>query len=336
MQRRIATVSAISLTLILLLVAGCGSPPPLGHAKTKPATTARQSAPKSVPVAPTPAGRPVFVGGAGGVYYRNMVVVLTWHAIAPAGVYDTISLANFQAQMAALAKDGFHPISAAQFSAFLLQGDAVPVNAVLLTFDNGVEDVYTYGFPILEHYRFPALMFPVLGRTNVLPGYFTSAQIQTMVKSGLVTIGSHTYAQHIGQAVGPAEAAPADVLPAWNGTSTESLAQFQASILEDARLAQAAIVKWTGHAEPYFSDPFGQYTPTLIQALAKAGFSEDFTTLGWAVVPHAPADRIPRINVGTGSSTAASMIGAILTVARLTAADPTWHPPASHVIIWHT
>lgn len=334
---RLSHLAKTTSLLVLLALAGCGGAPPSAHAKiaakrpTVAATTQQTSA-----GAAKSAGTPAYIGGRGGVYYQNMVVVLTWHAIAQAGVYDTISVSAFQTQMAALATDGFHPISAAQFSAFLLTGQAVPPNAVLLTFDNGVEDVYTLGVPILQHYHFPSLMFPVLGRTNVLSGYFTSAQITALAKSGLVTIGSHTYAQHIGVAVGPHQAAPADVMPAWNGQSAESTIQFQASIANDARLAQAAIVKWTGRPEPYFSDPFGQYTPTLIAALAKAGFSQDFTTLGWAVVPKAPADRIPRINVGTGSSTAASMIGAILEVARLTAADPTWHPPLSHVVIWHT
>jgi peptidoglycan/xylan/chitin deacetylase (PgdA/CDA1 family) len=320
----------------LFALAGCGAPPATqAKSPIKHHVVAPEKQPSSVSSAKL-AGTPTYVGGKGGVYYQNMVVVLTWHAIAQTGVYDTISVSAFQAQMAALATDGFHPISAAQFSAFVLHKEAVPQNAVLLTFDNGVESVYTLGWPILQHYRFPSVMFPVLGRTNVLGGYFTSAQITALAKSGLVTIGSHTYAQHIGVAVGPHQAAPADVMPSYSGGTIESTSQFQASIANDAKLAQAAIVKWTGAPEPFFSDPFGQYTPTLIAALAKAGFIEDFTTLGWAVVPGAPADRLPRINVGTGSSTASSMVGAILEVARLTAADPTWHPPLSHVIVWHT
>ncbi|MHB1981443.1 MAG: polysaccharide deacetylase family protein [Sulfobacillus sp.] len=325
-----------ALLMALLALSACGSTAPSARAKVAAKTPSAVAAKQPTAATASAAGKPTYVGGQGGVYYQNMVVVLTWHAIAQTGVYDTISVSAFQGQMAALAADGFHPISAAQFSAFLLSSQAIPDNAVLLTFDNGVEDVYTLGFPILQHFHFPSVMFPVLGRTNVLSGYFTSAQITALAKSGLVTIGSHTYAQHTGVAVGPHQAAPADVMPAWNGVSTESAAQFQSSIANDAALAQAAIIKWTGRAEPYFSDPFGQYTPTLIAALAKAGFTQDFTTLGWAVVPGAPADRIPRINVGTGSSSAASMIGAILQVARLTAADPTWHPPLSHVVIWHT
>lgn len=279
-------------------------------------------------------GTPQYVGGRGGVYYRHMVVVLTWHDVQPNGVYDTISTANFAAQMQTLKTDGFHVISAAALAAFLAGRSGVPDNAVVLTFDNGTLGIYQNALPILRRYRYPVLVFPIFGRTGVHSDFLTAAELHALVATGFVTLGSHTYQQHNGIPVGPGKTQPADVGRRWNGTTVETLAQYETRILSDAAKAQAAIRQFQGRSEPYFSDPFGQYTPLLLQLLAKEGFRFDFTTFGWAVAPGAPADRIPRINVGTGASTAASMVGAILTVAFDTAKSPDVHPPLSWVVTW--
>ena len=286
------------------------------------------------PESTLPTLRPEWIGGTGGVFYRNMVVVLTWHNIAPKGVYDTISVQNFALEMQALRQDNFHPVSPALFSRFIQHKAKVPDNAVLLTFDNGCVGVYTYGWPIIERYRYPVLLFPVFGRTNVQPGFFTSGEILTMVHSGLATLGSHTYAEHYGAPAGLTTSGPADIVRIWNGHFPETLQQYDARVENDAQRAMRAIQSFAGRKEPYFSDPFGQYTPRLLGLLSRAGFTEDFTTLGWAVTQSTPADRLPRINVGTGTSAASSMVGATLDVARLTAQDPTWYPPASWTTMW--
>jgi peptidoglycan/xylan/chitin deacetylase (PgdA/CDA1 family) len=311
----------------------------LGHrlAPLAAAIAAAVAVAAGVGSAPAAAARvkPVYVGGSGGVYYRNMVVVLTWHDVQAKGVYDTISTVNFAAQMQALHTDGFHVITPALFAAFLANKASVPDNAVLLTFDNGTLGVYENAFPILRRYRYPFLLFPIFGRTGVHSDFLTAAELHALVASGLATLGSHTYQEHNGIAVGPGESQPADVGREWNGKTTESLAHYEARILRDATLAQAAIRSYEGRDEPFFSDPFGQYTPLLLSLIARRGFTVDFTTYGWAVAPGAPADRVPRINVGTGASDAASMVGAILTVASDTARSPGVHPPASWVVTWH-
>jgi biofilm PGA synthesis lipoprotein PgaB len=294
-----------------------------------------QAASRHAAAAPALSLKPQYVGGAGGVYYRNMVVVLTWHDVQPKGVYDTISTANFTAEMQALKTDGFHVIAPGALAPFLAGKKAVPDNAVLLTFDNGTEGVYQNALPVLRRFRYPILLFPIFGRTGVHSDFLTASQLKALVATGLVTLGSHTYQEHNGIAVGPGETQPADVGFRWNGKTRETLKQYEARVGRDAALAQAQIKRFQGHPEPYYSDPFGQYTPLMERVIAKAGFTLDFTTQGWAVTAGSPADRIPRINVGTGASTASSMVGAILTVASDTAKDPSWHPPASWVVTWH-
>lgn len=319
------------LGLLLAFLTGCAATRPQAAAPKPPTgkSHVEVAAAKTVPTL-----EPTYVGGKGGIFYTNMVVVLTWHDVQPKGVYDTISTANFAAEMDALQKDGFHPISPALFTAFIDHEATLPPNAVLLTFDNGCEGVFVNAWPILTQHNFPVLLFPVLGRTGVKQGFFTNAQMKTMVASGLATIGSHTYAEHNGAAAGPGLSGPADVVRLWNGTTTETWAQYDARVSADAAAAQKAIVAITGRSEPYYSDPFGQYTQRMTSLIARSGFTEDFTTLGWAVTQSTPHDRLPRINVGTGSMTASGMVASILDVARLTAKTPTWYPPLNWTHMW--
>jgi len=284
--------------------------------------------------APRQTSTPEWVGGSGGVFYRNMVVVLTWHDVGRPTTADTIPTAAFEQEMTTLRSDHFHPVSAAVFAAFVQGKKPVPPNAVLLTFDNGDEGVWQNAFPILKRERFPFLLFPILQKVGRHPYMLTRAQLRALAKSPLVTIGSHTYQEHTGAPISPNEALPSDIARIYENGKRESLSHYDARVLADARLAQAFIRHYTGKTEPYFSDPFGQYTPRLIRLIREAGFTYDFTTLGWAVVAGAPADRLPRINVGTSRSTAQSMVGGILTVAKDTAKSPSWHPPARHIRIW--
>lgn len=63
--------------------------------------------------------------------------------------------------------------------------------AVILTFDDGYEDNYLELFPLLKKYNMKATIFVVaanVGREDYLKEY----QIKEMVKSGLVSIQSHT------------------------------------------------------------------------------------------------------------------------------------------------
>lgn len=62
---------------------------------------------------------------------------------------------------------------------------------VILTFDDGYRDNYTELFPLLKKYNCKATIFVIAG-SIASDHHMDYAQIQEMVKSGLVEIGSHT------------------------------------------------------------------------------------------------------------------------------------------------
>lgn len=59
-----------------------------------------------------------------------------------------------------------------------------------LTFDDGLEDVYTVAYKILKPMNIPFTIFPLTGMLDT-PGYMTTEQLKEMAADPLVTVGSH-------------------------------------------------------------------------------------------------------------------------------------------------
>lgn len=142
----------------------------------------------------------------------------------------------------------------------------------VLTFDDGLEDLYTIAYPILQERQIPFTCFIV---TDFLdqPGYLTTAQLQEMANDHLVTIGSHGVTHHI-----------------FSGLSKpEKTNEFNQS--------KAILEKITGKPVPFFAYSHGSYddeTLTLAEQYQYA-FTVDSTPLNWYTGRNKKA--LPRYNV---------------------------------------
>lgn len=71
-------------------------------------------------------------------------------------------------------------------------------NLLVFTFDDGYEDNYTLGFPILKEEEIKFNINVIARYTDEeYPNYLTWEQIEEMNKSGLLELGNHTYDSHI-------------------------------------------------------------------------------------------------------------------------------------------
>lgn len=86
--------------------------------------------------------------------------ILMYHHVSPAPGLVTISPQNFAAQMAWLAKSGYHTASCADLEEFL-RGRELPRRTVMLTFDDGYLDNYVHAYPILRRHGLHAVVFAV-------------------------------------------------------------------------------------------------------------------------------------------------------------------------------
>ena len=116
-----------------------------------------------------------------------------------------VSPEMFERQVKYLVENGWHFFI---MSELIKQRDRLPEKSVALTFDDGYEDNYTHALPILRKYGAKATVYIVVDRHGrewsskrkaknnskelMNEPKLTDVQIEEMLASGLVEIGSHT------------------------------------------------------------------------------------------------------------------------------------------------
>ncbi len=124
------------------------------------------------------------------------VPVLTYHHVAPlspqAGKVlrmNAVSPEAFSAQMAYLAEQGWVTISPTQLGAYLARGEPLPPKPIIVSMDDGYEDVYTAAYPVFRRTGLRPVLFVVTQYLGHKP-YLTWEQLQELVLAGFA-VGSH-------------------------------------------------------------------------------------------------------------------------------------------------
>ena len=130
---------------------------------------------------------------------RRGLVALMYHHISPKDTPEkqqdpfTISPQMLERQLLFLKQNGYTTISEKDILHAYKTGKTTIKKPVLLTFDDGYADNYTYLFPLLKKYNVAALIFLITDNIGK-DGYLSQTQIAEMKQSGLVSFGSHTCA----------------------------------------------------------------------------------------------------------------------------------------------
>ena len=82
------------------------------------------------------------------------ILVLNYHKVDRMNHPLSIPPADFEHQMAFLAQNGYHTITPHELYMAFTDGGDLPTNPVLITFDDGYADNYTYAYPLLKKYGF--------------------------------------------------------------------------------------------------------------------------------------------------------------------------------------
>lgn len=119
------------------------------------------------------------------------VPILLYHHITngkPANAYS-VSQAVFREQMDYLSKNGFNTISMADLLRSIQDGADLPQKPVMITFDDGNENVYFNAFPIMQEKGFTGIVLIIANRINI-EGFLSVEQLRNMYGQGW-EIGSH-------------------------------------------------------------------------------------------------------------------------------------------------
>jgi biofilm PGA synthesis lipoprotein PgaB len=191
----------------------------------------------------------------------SRVPVIMYHdIIAKRGrksVWFDCTTAEFTAQMDYLQQEGAHPVSLLELHKHLARGDALPENAIVLTFDDNYQGFYDNAYPLLKARNWPAAMFVhtnyVGNKTSDHPK-MTWETLQQLDKEGLVTIASHTMSH------------PDDISKLTTDLQEQELAGSKQAL--EAKL---------GHSVPYLAYPDGRQDATTRDLARKAGYTMAFT-----------------------------------------------------------
>ena len=257
-------------------------------------------------------------GSTGGVLYHDRVVVVEFHDVSPTDRSAwTMTPAHFGQTVEQLQQAGFTFISPAQLTAFLEHKGKVPPNALLLTFDDGLADVYRYALPILRRDRIPFLFTIIgdrIGRTSTC---LTPAEIRAMTADGLGTIGAHSWALH-GSVMMMGRAIPRALAV----TAGESSSSRLLRLMRDGQAVQKKIRSLVGTPSPYYAWPFGAYDAISIRAMRMSGFRFFFTSSPGSVTDKTDPASVPRIDVGEDRLTVGQIVTAIVDAASSSSRPP--------------
>lgn len=135
---------------------------------------------------------------------RPRARILVYHSISedPLNPFS-VSPEDFEAQVQFLSQE-YNVISLEELIACIVdKGQEIPLDSVVITFDDGFGDNYTYAYPVLKKYGVPATIFviterlepsgaPQLAAKDQESGLYLSwNQVIEMSRNG-ISIGSHT------------------------------------------------------------------------------------------------------------------------------------------------
>jgi peptidoglycan/xylan/chitin deacetylase (PgdA/CDA1 family) len=195
----------------------------------------------------------------------------------------SVSPEDFAAQMDWLAVNRYHPVDFNDVRAYFAGTTPLPSRPVVITFDDGYQDLYSTAFPILATHRFKAVAYIVSGFVGQ-SRYVSKEQVVEMDRNG-IQIASHTVDHP--------------------NLARASFGSTMYQLVESKRWLEQLV----GHPVVDFAYPSGRSSAVVVSALGFAGY--DTAVTEQVSLSHSRSDRFmwTRVRVGGGESLADFIAG---------------------------
>lgn len=179
--------------------------------------------------------------------------IINYHHIAKVSPQNSyyVSPEIFDSQMKWLKDNHYTVISLDDLVAAAKEEQGLPQKPVVITFDDGLQDQFKKGYPILKKYGYTATFFVKLNNTN--KGGLSWQDLKQLQSQGNI-IGSHSL-NH-------------------DNMSHMSTEQLQKELIESKRILEDNL----GKEIKYFSYPGGEFSQNTIDEVKKAGYVAAVTT----------------------------------------------------------
>jgi len=197
---------------------------------------------------------------------KNGIRVLVYHSITDSLIKkewkeNTTPKDLFDKQLKYLKDNGYTAVSLEKAFLYLNNKEIIPDKTVAITFDDGFRNNYINALPILEKYKFPATIFITVDFLRDYSGsdlYLSCSEIKNMIKSGLISFGSH-------------------------GLTHRALTTVKKRELDkEISLSKERLENIINNKTNFFAYPFvhsGSYNSNIRQLLKRHGFKAAFTTI---------------------------------------------------------
>ena len=205
--------------------------------------------------------------------------VLMYHSVLKdpqrSGAY-VITPGQFERDMQYLIDHGYTAVLPSDLIKYVAGEGELPEKPVMITFDDGYYNNLVYVLPILKRLHMKAVISIVGSYTeeatkrmdqNPAYAHLTWDDISALVSSGIVEIGSHSYAMHSSK----------------NGRQGikrkqgESPLDYEATVCHDVELQKVALLERCGIATTVFAYPYGQWDKDSEALLRRLGFTLTMT-----------------------------------------------------------
>jgi peptidoglycan/xylan/chitin deacetylase (PgdA/CDA1 family) len=245
------TILRILCLVTLSLLAACGVFPALDLASPTPTITSTPLPPTLTPTAtvtlsplpPTLTPIPTWASQPAG---EVTCPILLYHQIADLAGQYYVSPADFTVQMEALRDWGYTPIPISLLVKAITQGADLPSRPVVITFDDGDQNVYASAFPVMRDLGFPGVIY-IIDSAVDSPDHLTRDEILEMVAAGW-EVGDHSMS-HI------------------------NLMNNHDQVWTEASLSRTRLQEKLGIFAETFAYPYGAADTFVMEKISKYGYS---------------------------------------------------------------
>ncbi len=202
------------------------------------------------------------------------IPILMYHAITedPKRIGRfVISKEMLEEDLQYIQKEGYQTVTIDEVIRYVKNGDTLPENPIILTFDDGYYNNYCYAYPLLQEYEMKAVISPIgkysdlyteLSDKNPAYAHINWEEIREMMASGLVEFQNHSYDLHHNT----------DGRIGAKKKAGESLAAYGEFLENDLMVFQEKMREYTGYTPTTFTYPYGGISDASYEILEKLGF----------------------------------------------------------------
>jgi len=186
-----------------------------------------------------------------------------------------LSPEDFEEDLRWLSERGYRSVSVSELVAYVNGKGDLPERPVVITLDDGYLNNLTYVLPLLERYGMKATV-SVVGSfcetytrapdPNPAYAYLTWSDVETLVRSGRIEIGNHTYGMH-----------SVEGRKGCMRRADESVASYSAALMSDLSRLQSMLAEQAGVIPTVFAYPYGAVSEEAVYVLQALGFRAALT-----------------------------------------------------------